>query len=73
MMTPEVAQVLASLRRHPLTSVEALARSCGQATVSITRVLSQLEWTGSVVVYRDRAGSCTGVQLNDQLLRRTIH
>jgi DNA-binding MarR family transcriptional regulator len=73
MTTPEEARVLAFLHRHPLTTVEDLARSCGQATASVARVLSQLEWAGCVVVYRDRAGGYTGVQLNDQVLRRTVH
>jgi DNA-binding MarR family transcriptional regulator len=66
MTTPEEARILASLRHRRLTTVEELARSCGQSAGSVTRVLAHLEWAGGVVVYRDRGGSCIGVQLNDR-------
>jgi DNA-binding MarR family transcriptional regulator len=74
MTTLEESRVLASLRQRPFTTVEDLARSCGQAAGSVSRVLAQPEWAGCVVVYRDRAGSPTGVQLNhDGRNGRTIH
>ncbi len=66
MLTPEEDHVLASLRRRPLTTVEALARACGQPAASVARVLSDLEWAGRVVVYRDRVGRPGGVELKDR-------
>jgi DNA-binding MarR family transcriptional regulator len=56
MTTPEEDRVLASLLRRLLTSIDDLARSCGQSAASLIRVLSKLEWGGHVIVYRDAAG-----------------
>jgi DNA-binding MarR family transcriptional regulator len=64
MMSPEENRVLASLRCQPLTTLEDLARACGQSAAHVARVLSHLEWSGQVVVYRDRAGYPGNVQFN---------
>jgi DNA-binding MarR family transcriptional regulator len=65
MVTPEGFRVLASLRDRGLATVEELARRCLPCSSPdlLRRVLSDLEWFGYVVRYRDRAGRLRRVQL----------
>jgi hypothetical protein len=69
MTTSEEDRVLASLCQRPLTSVDDLARSCGQPA-SLNRVLAMRGWGGRVVVYGDHAGRPGGVELNAQAATR---
>jgi hypothetical protein len=64
MMTLEGIRILTALRQRGAATVADLARCWrGAAVEFLGRVLSELEWFGCVVVYRDRVGRPVRVQI----------
>jgi hypothetical protein len=68
MMTPEEARILTHLRRHGTCPFSSLpTHACLEWT---ERTVSNLEWLGCVVVFHDRAGRPTSVQITPAGLER---
>jgi hypothetical protein len=65
MLTPEESRVLTYLRRCATATVEDIRRRClpGSSPEWATRILSNLDWSGHVILYHDRNGTPRDVQI----------
>lgn len=68
MITAEESRVLSYLRRRLTARADDLMRDClpGSSRDLLNRVLSNLEWFGHVVVYNDRLGNPSDVQITEK-------
>lgn len=65
MLTPDETKILDYLRRRLTATVADLARACTAPAGLVARLLAQLDWSGHVILYHDRHGTPTGVQITE--------
>lgn len=69
MLTPDEARILGYLRKHLTATTADLARHCTAPAEFVARLLAQLDWSGHVILYHDRQGQATGVEITEAGLK----